>query len=250
MHVIRTYMNNDTLSGFVKQETLARDTGLSLRQVQRQIADNVKAGWLEVAEQGHSARKANVYRLTYPTQMTTDMSTQGRRICHADDDGYVVPTTPSTSPGSSPKRRTTPGRGDRYVAIPDPKGSGGYSPVLSTAPHDDDRYVAIGDGDTSGRDDGRSVALTEDEQEEIRDEYRKEIEETEVFTLAQTVTVLSDEEAAEQRLIAAMVGGPIPACTARGVAGVNQRMTDAVVVRLINSGAVIHDKGAKTLSLA
>ena len=48
VNAIRTYMNNDTLNGFVKAETLSRHTGLSIRQVRRQIAANVAAGWLEI----------------------------------------------------------------------------------------------------------------------------------------------------------------------------------------------------------
>lgn len=66
VHAIRTYMGNNSLTGWVKEETLARDTGLSVRQVRRQIKANVEAGWLEITQQGNSSGLANSYRLTYP----------------------------------------------------------------------------------------------------------------------------------------------------------------------------------------
>src|SRR5258705_7049395 len=111
------------------------DTGLSERQVDRQITANVKAGWLEITSRGHSGGKSNDYRLTYPKadtsvmEMQTDMSaltdlpTKGRQICLPDTDIYVSPTTPSTSP----KRSTSPVRdADINVCLaPDPfEGSG------------------------------------------------------------------------------------------------------------------------------
>lgn len=92
VNVIRTYMDNDTLAGWVKRSTLMSDTGLSERQVDRQITANVKAGWLEITSRGHSGGKSNDYRLTYPkadtsvmemqTDMSalTDLSTEGRRV--------------------------------------------------------------------------------------------------------------------------------------------------------------------------
>ena len=111
VNVLRTYMDNDTLEGWVKRETLMRGTGLSERQVDRHIAANVKAGWLAITRRGHSGGKSNDYRLTYPkadisvteTQtdlsMQTDMSGEGRRICPVKADIYVSPTSPRTSPG-------------------------------------------------------------------------------------------------------------------------------------------------------
>lgn len=129
VHAIRTYMNNHTLTGWVRQETLARDTGLTLRQVQRHIAANVAAGWLTVTDPGNSSGKANDYRLTYPEDdgsvalsgRTTNMSGQARRICRTEDDVYVAPTSPSTSPRnfsrSSEERTSPPEKGDEYVAL-------------------------------------------------------------------------------------------------------------------------------------
>lgn len=70
MNVIRTYMNNSTLTYRVSQETLVRDTGLSESQVRRQIRENEKAGWLTV-KRGRSGR-ASKYQLTYPQPVIDD----------------------------------------------------------------------------------------------------------------------------------------------------------------------------------
>lgn len=71
VNVIRTYMNNHTLTGWVSQATLMADTGLSESQVRRQIKANIEAGWLEVVRQGRTG-KATDYRLTYPEPVTDD----------------------------------------------------------------------------------------------------------------------------------------------------------------------------------
>lgn len=65
VNAIRTYMDNHTLTGWVKAETLVRDTGIKERTVREQIAANITAGWLEIVEHGRAGR-ANTYRLTYP----------------------------------------------------------------------------------------------------------------------------------------------------------------------------------------
>lgn len=176
VNVIRTYMDNRTLEGWVKRSTLMRDTGLSERQVDRQIAANVKAGWLEITSRGHSAGKSNDYRLTHPkadisvAEIQTDLSMQtytsaeGRHGRLPDTDISVCPTTPRTSPGTSPKRSTTPEsdtdiydclRPDPFVGsgsqekypLPDPwSGSGGVDtdlPPGSTTPSDTDIYDCI-----------------------------------------------------------------------------------------------------------
>jgi hypothetical protein len=65
VNVIRTYMNNHTLAGWVSQGTLARDTGLDESNVRRQIRKNADAGWLVVTKRGRAGR-ASEYRLTYP----------------------------------------------------------------------------------------------------------------------------------------------------------------------------------------
>ena len=66
VNAIRTHMNNHTLEGWVKAETLAGYTGLSIRAVRQQIADNVEAGWLEIVQSGNSSGLANTYRLKCP----------------------------------------------------------------------------------------------------------------------------------------------------------------------------------------
>lgn len=92
VNVIRIYMDNHNLQGWVKQETLAKATGLSLRTVKRQIAQNIAAGWLKIAERGNSSGWSNSYELTYP-EMVSDMTPNG------DTDG--TPTTLRTSPKRS-----------------------------------------------------------------------------------------------------------------------------------------------------
>lgn len=121
VNVLRTYMNNHSLSGWVKAETLARDTGMSVRGVRKQIAANVAAGWLEIVESGNSAR-ATVYRLTYPKgepqftvqsvetvnhsspfdgQRVNHSSRSDEEPCptvHGNREPQFTPTTPRTSP--------------------------------------------------------------------------------------------------------------------------------------------------------
>lgn len=65
VNVIRTYMDNDSLTGWVTQQTIARDTGLDETNVRRQIKKNVDAGWLAVTKRGRAGR-ASEYRLTCP----------------------------------------------------------------------------------------------------------------------------------------------------------------------------------------
>lgn len=120
VNAIRTYMDNHTLTGFVKAETLAEATGMTVRGVRKQIASNVAAGWLEIAEPGNSSR-ATVYRLTYPpdreqqftvcTEETMNHSSplDSGRVNHSSAKGepQFTPTTPRTSPQE--KFSTTPG---------------------------------------------------------------------------------------------------------------------------------------------
>ncbi|MGV9540332.1 hypothetical protein ACWDSF_03290 [Nocardia beijingensis] len=124
MNAIRTYMNNTTLTGWVKQETLAEATGLDLRTVKRHIAANVQAGWLKVTERGNSAGRANAYELTFPrkgTQMSpslaqvTQMSPEGGHVRPLNGDADVTPTTDRTTPESS--SLTTVKSGDTNVPL-------------------------------------------------------------------------------------------------------------------------------------
>lgn len=93
VNVIRTYVDNDTLTGWVKAETLAEATGLQVRGVRKQIAANVKAGWLVVVESGNSSGKANTYRLTYPKGVLQDT------VAQVDDPQRVSHRTPLTPQG-------------------------------------------------------------------------------------------------------------------------------------------------------
>lgn len=116
VNVIRTYMDNDSLTGWVSLETLTADTGLSRSQVQRQIKANTEAGWLEIVKPGYGNR-APVYRLTYresrisaPIQPDEDKQESRiyARISGANDENdaymrqesriYDTPTSPRTSP--------------------------------------------------------------------------------------------------------------------------------------------------------
>lgn len=135
VNALRTYMDNETLTGWVKAETLAEDTGLKIRAVREQISKNVAAGWLEIAERGNSSGRANVYQLTYPgekgaadctigsTQQRVQQNapltgngaaerTEGCSRVHPKGASDCSPTTPRTSPRTSPQEkfleRTTP----------------------------------------------------------------------------------------------------------------------------------------------
>jgi hypothetical protein len=122
VNAIRTHMNNHTLTGWVKQETLSDYTGLSVRQVRRQIDANVKAGWLEVVKLGNSSGLASSYRLAYPK--ADIYGTEGGHACPVKEDMDVLPTTPITTPGNYAVV-TTPEKADIDVRIPpDPFGSG------------------------------------------------------------------------------------------------------------------------------
>ncbi len=119
VNVIRTYMDNHTLTGFVKAETLAEATGLTIRAVRKQIAANVAAGWLEIVEKGHSGRKANVYRLTDPkgeSQFTigTGKAFKGGTTVHPEGEPQFTPTSPRTSP----KRSSSPTEGEPKFTLP------------------------------------------------------------------------------------------------------------------------------------
>ena len=139
VNAIRTYMNNNTLTGWVKAETLMKDTGLKERTVREQIAANVAAGWLEVVESGNSSGKANTYRLTYPKgalhrtlASPTDHAVQrmvNGEPCGTAQGNHAVhrtPTSSRTSPqekfsrGTSPEENHAPQR-----TVPDPWGSEG-----------------------------------------------------------------------------------------------------------------------------
>lgn len=138
VNAIRTYMNNSTLTGWVKAETLMQDTGLKERTVREQIAANVAAGWLAIVESGNSSGKANTYRLTHPKgapQRTPDTSTDHAPQRTADGEPcttaqgnhavHRTPTTPRTSPQEKFSIGTTPEENHALQRmVPDPWGSG------------------------------------------------------------------------------------------------------------------------------
>lgn len=133
VNAIRTYVNNHTLTGWVKAETLVRDTGIKERTVREQIAANVKAGWLEIVESGNSTGKANTYRLTYPNHAPQHMfggePCATARVNHAPQ---RTPTTPRTSPQEKFIATTPEENHALQRRVPDPSGSGVIDPQLET----------------------------------------------------------------------------------------------------------------------
>jgi hypothetical protein len=260
VNAIRTYMKNDTLEGWVKRETLASATGLSERQVDRHIAANVKAGWLEITSRGHSGGKSNDYRLTYPETQTdlsmqTDMSGEGRQICPVKADVYVCPTTPTTSPRTSPQEkfeeRTTPvGNTDGYDCLqPDPFAGSGIGssadpwgsvgidlPPYATSESDTDIYVCLSNGVTDD-------TLSEEEQAAIIAEYYGDSDDADDDPFG------TNHATPEQKLLAAAANGPIRATDCQKIMGTGAE-TDELVYGLINAGRVIYDREAQLVSLA
>jgi hypothetical protein len=136
VNAIRTYMDNHTLTGWVKAETLVRDTGIKERTVREQIAANVAAGWLEIVESGNSSGRANTYRLTYPNH-APQRGVDGE-ACATAQVNHAPRRTPS-SPRTSPQEKfsigTTPESHHALQRmVPDPQGSGNLiDPQLRTA---------------------------------------------------------------------------------------------------------------------
>lgn len=114
VNAIRTYMDNDSLTGWVSQETLARDTGLDESNVRRQIKKNVAAGWLVVTKRGRAGR-ASEYRLTYRQpgadarlDTETDQALTAQ-ICTVTDEGSNRAQTPGYSSQPGEYARLLPG---------------------------------------------------------------------------------------------------------------------------------------------
>lgn len=118
VNAIRTYMDNHSLSGWISQETLMRDTGLSESQVRRQIKANTEAGWLAVVTQGRAGR-ASVYQLTYPQPVTDDRLTESTR----SPTGQIRPVTD-----------TTPNRSDMTGYCSQPVMDDRLQPVIDDTP--------------------------------------------------------------------------------------------------------------------
>lgn len=119
LNVIRTFVNNKTLQGFVSIPTLADATGLCHRAVNKQIRANKDAGWLKVTERGNSTGAANYYLLTYP---------EVRELKFPIREPECTPTTPLTTS----KITTTKDREFKFPATDSPL-EGGLSGVGSSS---------------------------------------------------------------------------------------------------------------------
>lgn len=147
VNVIRTYMDNRTLTGWVGAEKLAQATGLTERGVRKQLAANVAAGWLEITEQGRFG-KVNSYRLTYPHEEPQFLMED--RKPHEEPQFLIgttvppheelqfTPTTPRTSPQEKFDIGTTPTRHEepQFLMETDPWGSGVDLPATETTTHE------------------------------------------------------------------------------------------------------------------
>lgn len=169
VNVIRTYMDNDRLTGWVTQETLARDTGMDETSVRRQIKKNVDAGWLAVTKRGRAGR-ASEYRLTYPQPgadarlETTHAQALTGHTRPVTEDGSSRAQTPgyTTQPGTDARllpgtdaRPTTPGlllKEKSYregTTVPDPFGGSddrsNRSEAETTSPAQPGTYARLAD---------------------------------------------------------------------------------------------------------
>ncbi|WP_133058005.1 hypothetical protein [Mycolicibacterium vulneris] len=216
VNAIRTHMDNRSLTGWIKQETLAEYTGLSVRQVRRHIAANVEAGWLEVTSLGNSSGLASSYRLTFPKADTDALLKADIRDQKADMD--VLPTTPVTTPGNY--SRTSPEKADIDVRIPDPfGGSDIYLPANTTSEFKADMDVRIAKKDTGVRFGARDVRIAPD--------------------------------TPEQRLLNAIraEGGSVPAkCLV--VADAVGQDANVIIPQMIRDGLIIHDVSTEPARLA
>lgn len=130
-NVIRLYMNNDTLEGYVSQQRLADDTGLTDHQVRRQIDALELAGWVEVTTAPEKRGKVpNTYRLLFPNpdiQGNPDIYDQKPAL-------DVLHTSKRTSPESSTSE-SNPDIHDRPGSIdPSRSDDGPQEPESRTSP--------------------------------------------------------------------------------------------------------------------
>ncbi|MCD5421384.1 hypothetical protein LRS71_17770 [Rhodococcus pyridinivorans] len=209
MNAIRTYMNNYTLTGWVKAETLMHDTGLKERAVREQISRNVAAGWLEIIERGNSSGRANTYRLAYPQNHAVQ-----RRVddepCSTLQGNHAADCTPTT-PGTSRQEKflgTTPE--ENHAAdcmLPDPPGSGVLDHPAS--------------GATTESDHARDCRVPEGPPERTTD---------------------SDLTPEERLLVEIRAEGSVGAKSDLStLMGINTREVNVIVRRMIADGLIIHD---------
>lgn len=251
VNVIRTYMDNATLTGWVKQDTLAEATGLQVRGVRKQIAANVAAGWLEVIQVGNSSGLASTYRLTYPKEVPQDLletSTSTKavpqdRIPESPPKAVPqdrigsgeagprgpekavlqdLPTTPITSPQEKLINRTSPEKEVLQDLIADPWGSGIRTPTETTTKSKEVLQDRLDPW-------GPPKAVLQDR---IDDPW----------------TLHSVDP--EARLLGALAGGPIPAKRAEDFTTLKGDENVSLVKRLIAMGTIVHNTDEQTLSLS
>ncbi len=110
VNVIRTYMDNHTLAGYVTQATIVDATGLDITNVRRQIKANVERGWLVITHRGRSGR-ASEYRLLFP-QPGIGARLEGevtRHECLVEDQEPNRANTPGYTVQSGTNARLLPG---------------------------------------------------------------------------------------------------------------------------------------------
>lgn len=164
VNAIRTYMDNDELTGWVSQATLARDTGLDESNVRRQIRKNVDAGWLIVTKRGRTGR-ASRYQLTYAqpgadARLVPPLTAQIRTVSgpasnRAQTPGYAPqPGADARSIPGADARPTSPGTSPqgKFLGVISGPGAiagaaGGAAPAFGFGPQprSDDPFASEGE---------------------------------------------------------------------------------------------------------
>ncbi len=218
LNAIATHADNYTLEAYPGIDRLADETGLSRRQVSRQIAANRDAGWLWIDPDSGSGSTPNHYRLTIPRHDTHVMPkvlgrddtgvmprVLGMTSMASGDDVDVIQTTQGTTHKSSSYGTTSRGsQSDPFG------GSGGdYSPAISTTQRGDD---------------------AEGLPEHLEAQF-------EAF-LAQPEP---ESDSPESRLLAAIADGPVAGYDVPGITGLDQGAVQELVRSLVERGVIVHD---------
>ncbi|WP_157101781.1 hypothetical protein [Nocardia caishijiensis] len=101
-----TIADFNTREFYVKYETLAEMTGLSVATVKRHVKANCTAGWLKITRQGRTGR-ANEYILEIPQSVTHDTLEPESVI---SDTLRVSPVIPQSVTGDTPTTLSNPPR--------------------------------------------------------------------------------------------------------------------------------------------
>jgi len=122
MAVMAAYADNDKLTCFPSQRTLARKLGYKNPDtVRKHVRENVKSGWLEIVEPGNSYKRPNLYRFTVPTPISGDGSTPiaaDGSVTDSHLEGGATPISGDGSLGNShPDKWVTPISGDGSTPI-------------------------------------------------------------------------------------------------------------------------------------